>query len=116
MTKLKLHWQIIICMIVGTIIGMIINTNQMQDSALYTIAVLLADIFVRILKMVIVTLIFTSIIMGVSSISDRSKIGRLGFKTLLYYRSVFIIFLTLVDTPSADSFADSLIALIDLEI
>ena len=62
MTKLKLHWQIIICMIVGTIIGMIINTNHMQDSALYTIAVLLADIFVRLLKMVIVPLIFTSII------------------------------------------------------
>ena len=85
MTKLKLHWQIIICMIVGTIIGMVINTNHMQDSTLYTIAVLLADIFVRLLKMVIVPLIFTSIIMGVSSISDRSKIGRLGLKTLLYY-------------------------------
>jgi len=85
MTKLKLHWQIIICMMVGTIIGLIINTYQMQDSILYTIAVLLADIFVRLLKMVIVPLIFTSIIMGVSSITDRSKIGRLGFKTLLYY-------------------------------
>ncbi len=91
MTKLKLHWQIIICMITGTIIGMIINTNHMQDSALYTIAVLLADIFVRLLKMVIVPLIFTSIIMGVSSISDRSKIGRLGFKTLLYYMCTVLL-------------------------
>jgi len=41
--------------------------------------------------MVIVPLIFTSIILGVSSIKDRSKIGRLGFKTFLYYISTSLI-------------------------
>ena len=41
--------------------------------------------------MVIVPLIFTSIIIGVSSIKDRSKIGRLGFKTFLYYISTSLI-------------------------
>ncbi len=85
MRNLQLHWQIIICMIAGTIIGFTYNTLGYVDNISYTLIILLGDIFVRLLKMIIVPLIFTSIIIGVSSIKDRSKIGRLGFKTFCYY-------------------------------
>ena len=91
MTKLKLHWQIIICMIIGTFIGLSFHTSGNTDSFLYNSLVLLGDIFIRLLKMVIVPLIFTSIIIGISSIKDRSKIGRLGAKTFLYYISTSLI-------------------------
>ena len=82
--KLKLHWQIVIFMILGTIFGLYFNTND-SNSILYTLIVLCGDIFIRLLKMVIVPLIFTSIVIGVSSIKNRTKIGRLGIKTFSYY-------------------------------
>jgi len=86
MKNIKLHWQIIICMILGTITGLFFNSlENYHDNTIYTLILLLGDIFIRLLKMVIVPLIFTSIIMGISSIKDQSKIGRLGFKTLIYY-------------------------------
>ena len=85
MKKIKLHWQIIICMILGTFIGLYFNHNGFADNIFYNFLTLLADIFIRLLKMVIVPLIFTSIIIGVSSINNKAKIGRLGGKTLLYY-------------------------------
>ncbi|MAW75376.1 MAG: dicarboxylate/amino acid:cation symporter [Candidatus Marinimicrobia bacterium] len=85
MKKIKLHWQIIICMIVGTFIGLYFNHNGFANNIFYNFLTLLADIFIRLLKMVIVPLIFTSIIIGVSSINNKAKIGRLGGKTLLYY-------------------------------
>ena len=88
--KLKLHWQIIICMILGTFAGLYFN-NFGNDSFLYTLIVLLGDIFVRLLKMVIVPLIFTSIVIGISSIKNRTKMGRLGLKTFLYYISTSLI-------------------------
>ena len=44
-----------------------------------------ADLFMRLLRMVIVPLIFTSIVHGVSGIGDGRSIGRLGGKTLLWY-------------------------------
>tara|TARA_B100001094_G_scaffold332128_1_gene402899 strand:+ start:1689 stop:2930 length:1242 start_codon:yes stop_codon:yes gene_type:complete len=91
MKNIKLHWQIIICMILGASLGMYFNSTGYDNSYLYTLIVLMGDIFVRLLKMVIVPLIFTSIIMGVSSIKDRTKIGRLGFKTFLYYMSTSLI-------------------------
>ena len=85
MKKIKLHWQIIICMIVGTFIGLYFNHYGFANNIFYNFLTLLADIFIRLLKMVIVPLIFTSIIIGVSSINNKAKIGRLGGKTLLYY-------------------------------
>ena len=86
MKNIKLHWQIIICMILGTITGLFFNSlENYHHNTVYTLILLLGDIFIRLLKMVIVPLIFTSIIMGISSIKDQSKIGRLGFKTLIYY-------------------------------
>ena len=97
-TKLQLHWQIIICMILGTIMGTYFNSIDYSNNGLYSFIVLLGDIFIRLLKMVIVPLIFTSIIIGVSSIKDQSKIGRLGFKTFIYYifTSLFAILIGLV--------------------
>ena len=85
MKKIKLHWQIIICMILGTFIGLYFNHYGFENNIFYNFLTLLADIFIRLLKMVIVPLIFTSIIIGVSSINNKAKIGRLGGKTLLYY-------------------------------
>lgn len=53
----------------------------------------LGTIFMRLLKMVIVPLIFSSITFGVASIADTGSLGRIGVKTLLYYvvTSIFAI-------------------------
>ena len=86
MKKLKLHWQVLIAMFLGCVLGMSLkNADSSLASSLYGLVVLFGDIFKRLLKMVIVPLIFSSIIMGVSSIGTGRKIGRIGFKTLLYY-------------------------------
>ena len=87
MKKIQLHYQIIVAMALGTIIGFIYQNYvpNYESSYLYNIIISLGVIFIRLLKMVIVPLIFTSIIAGVSGISDRSKLGRLGTKTMLYY-------------------------------
>ncbi len=86
MKKLKLHWQVLIAMFLGCVLGMSLkNADSSLASSLYGLVVLFGDIFIRLLKMVMVPLIFSSIIMGVSSIGTGRKIGRIGFKTLLYY-------------------------------
>jgi Na+/H+-dicarboxylate symporter len=53
----------------------------------------MGDLFLRALKMIIVPLILTSIISGVTSIGDAQNLGRLGLKTITYYiiTSVFAI-------------------------
>ncbi|MBO46275.1 MAG: dicarboxylate/amino acid:cation symporter [Planctomycetes bacterium] len=46
---------------------------------------MVADIFMRLLKMLIVPLILSSIVTGVTSVAGGKEFGRLGGKTLLYY-------------------------------
>jgi len=73
-------------MLLGTFIGLFFHgMSDFNNSYLYGFITSLGEIFVRLLKMIIVPLILSSIIMGVSSIKDQTKIGRLGIKTLLYY-------------------------------
>lgn len=53
----------------------------------------MGDIFIRALKMLIIPLILSSLISGITSIGSGSSLGRLGLKTLLYYvmTSIFAI-------------------------
>ena len=119
MTSIKLHWQILIAMAVGIVFGIVFQyTNaNLSENSIYSFIVSLGTIFVRLLKMIIVPLIFTSIVTGISSISTGKKLGRLGTKTLFYYltTSLFAILIGLtltnlikpgigVDLPKSDSF------------
>ncbi|MAV64309.1 MAG: dicarboxylate/amino acid:cation symporter [Pelagibacteraceae bacterium TMED237] len=88
---MKLHWKILMAMGLGILVGLLYNNSLSMDNTFYDLIVLLGDIFIRLLKMVIVPLVLTSIIIGISSINDRSKIGRMGIKTIIYYISTSLI-------------------------
>jgi Na+/H+-dicarboxylate symporter len=53
--------------------------------------VMVADIFMRLLKMLIVPLILSSIVTGVTTVAGGKEFGRLGGKTLLYYMTTSIL-------------------------
>jgi len=46
---------------------------------------LVADVFLRLLSMLVVPLVFASIVVGVMSLGEAKHVGRLGKKTALYY-------------------------------
>lgn len=98
--KIKLHWQVLIAMIIGVIVGLIFQDiyNGKPSGAAYSVLVSFGTIFIRLLRMVIVPLIFTSIVSGVASIGDGKSIGRLGLKTFTYYlfTSLFAILIGLM--------------------
>ena len=87
MINLKLHWQILIAMVLGIIIGVIFQYTHhgTPDGTIFTLITSLGVIFVRLLKMIIVPLIFTSIVTGVSGIGSGKSLGRVDLKTFLYY-------------------------------
>ncbi len=51
----------------------------------------IGTIFLRLLKMLIIPLVFSSIVMGVVSTASASSFGRLGLKTLVYYISTSLL-------------------------
>ncbi|MFA3782482.1 dicarboxylate/amino acid:cation symporter [Melioribacteraceae bacterium 4301-Me] len=80
MLRIKLHWQILIGLLVGIFCGLFL-TNDVKYITW------LGDLFLRALKMVIVPLVFSSIVSGVTNIGSGENLGRLGLKTILYYVS-----------------------------
>jgi len=45
----------------------------------------LGDMFIRMIKMIVVPLIFSSLIMGIAGTGDFKKLGRLGAKSLIWF-------------------------------
>jgi proton glutamate symport protein len=80
MKCLKLHWQIFIALILAVLFGIFF-----KDHIGYV--AWMGEIFLRALKMIIIPLIFSSIVSGVTNIGNAENIGRLGFKTISYYIS-----------------------------
>ena len=68
-------------------------------------------IFVRLLKMLIVPLVFISVVLGITNVGSGKRLGRLGFKTLTYYlcTSLFaiVIGLTLANVIEPGSGIDT---------
>ena len=88
--KISLHWQILIALILGVIFALIGKSFGFADFIINQVAIL-GDIFLRLLKMVIVPLIFASIVTGITSIGDAKNLGRLGLKTVLYYSFTTVV-------------------------
>lgn len=84
MKKLALHWQVIIAMILGVIYAYFAVTNDWVTFTNHYI-VPFGDIFLRLLKMIAPPLVLFSIIVGVSSLKDIRKLGKMGLKTLGMY-------------------------------
>lgn len=80
MLKIKLHWQILIALVLSVLFGYYVPHGIKYTEWMGTI-------FLTALKMVIVPLILSSIISGVTSMGGGKNLGRLGGKTLLYYIS-----------------------------
>ena len=75
----QLHWQILIAMLAGVAVGLIGGEGIVPTFAW------MGQLFVRLLKMVIVPLVFTSIVSGVASVGGGRDLGRLFSKTMGYY-------------------------------
>ena len=84
MKKLALHWKIIIGMILGVIYGLCANHlgfNEFTNDWIKPWGV----IFVNLLKLIAVPLVFASLIKGVASLSDISRLSKIGSRTVLLY-------------------------------
>ena len=90
----QLHWQVALAMILGTLAGLV-GGEALADNISW-----IGQLFIKLLKMIIVPLVLTSIISGVASVGGKAGLGRLFGKTLGYYvlTSFFAVIMGLVLT------------------
>ena len=56
---------------------------------------LLADIFLRLIKMIVAPLVLTTLVVGVAKLGDINSVGRIGGKTLLWFLGASLMSLSL---------------------
>ena len=76
--NLPLWQKIVIGMILGITVGVVFGEDAV-------ILKPIGSLFVNTIKMLIVPLVFCSIIVGITSMQDTSKMGRIGFKAVMFY-------------------------------
>ena len=84
--KSNLAYRILGALVIGSIIGMIVPKGVILfgNTTLLSVIAPFGDLFIRLLKMIIVPIIVASLIMGTSSI-EPSKLGRVGGKAVFFY-------------------------------
>jgi len=86
MIKLKLHWQILIALVLAVMAGSLAGTGAaLFGVRFYSMFDFIGTLFLNALKMLIVPLVVSSIIVGIAGIGSGGAFGKLGLKTLLYY-------------------------------
>jgi len=94
MKNLALHWKIIIGMTSGVVFGLLaitIGWDQFTSDWIKPFG----TIFINLLKLIAVPLVFASLIKGVASLSDISKLSRIGSKTIALYLTSTVIAVTI---------------------
>lgn len=109
MKKLPLHVKIVLGLVAGVVYAFISSYLGWNEFTINWIDPF-GTIFIRLLKYIAVPLVLFSIIAGISSLTDISKLGRLGAKTLGLYLITTVIAvgvgLLLVNTVKPGSFLD----------
>ncbi len=86
----KLHWQIIAGLVLGLLVGVLAVNFGFGELVTDWLAPL-GTIFVNLLKLIAIPLILASLVVGVTSLSDTSKLSRIGGKTIGIYLGTTVI-------------------------
>src|SRR6516225_9936491 len=80
----ELYFVVALGILAGVILGVV---NPAAGEAMKP----LGDGFIKLIRMMIAPVIFFTVVVGISSIGDLKKLGRVGLKALLYFEVVSTI-------------------------
>ncbi|HZW83769.1 MAG TPA: cation:dicarboxylase symporter family transporter, partial [Candidatus Deferrimicrobium sp.] len=76
-----MYFQVLTAIIIGILLGWLKPDLAAQMKPL-------GDLFIKLIKMVIAPIIFCTVVVGIGSIGDMKKVGRVGIKALIYFEVV----------------------------
>ena len=84
-------------MILGVLVGWIINTTLPTEGAAAVAdnLTIITDVFLRLIKMIIAPLVFTTLVAGIAHMEDAGAVGRIGVKTMGWFITASIVSLTI---------------------
>ena len=101
---IKRHWQILIAILMGFIFGAIFYTEHWGETTQGQFWLELFDfigqVFIRLITMIVIPLVVSSLIVGVSSLKDVRQLGRMGGKVFGFFL-IFMVIATMIGASLA---------------
>ncbi|AQW21262.1 glutamate/aspartate:proton symporter GltP [Lentilactobacillus curieae] len=79
--RLSLGWQIMIGLGLGIVLGVVFYGNQVAITTMQNIGTM----FISLIQMIVLPIVVSCLTVGIASIGDIKKLGRVGLKTLVYF-------------------------------
>jgi Na+/H+-dicarboxylate symporter len=84
-------------MVLGVVVGLIANRSldAVQIRSLASGLSIVTDLFLRLIRMIIAPLVFSTLVSGIAHMEGAGQVGRVGAKTLVWFISASILSLTM---------------------
>lgn len=77
----SLYFRVLVAIFIGVLLGYFYPSTAAQMKPL-------GDGFIKLIKMLIAPIIFSTVVVGIASMGDMKKVGRVGLKAILYFEVV----------------------------
>jgi len=97
MPKISLTGWIMIAMMAGVLLGLWVHYSgsPAQVDTFSSIMGVITDVFLRMIKMIIAPLVFSTLVVGIAKLGDIRAVGRIGGKALLWFLCASLLSLLL---------------------
>lgn len=79
-----MYFQVVIAILIGVLIGHFYPSFGVALKPF-------GDGFIKLIKMVVAPLIFCSIVLGIAGMEDVAKVGKVGFKAVVYFQALTVV-------------------------
>lgn len=87
--KVSLAWQIMLALALGIMLGSFLHYQPaMRDWLVVNFLSPAGDIFIHLIKMIVVPIVISTLIVGIAGVGDAKQLGRIGAKTIIYFELI----------------------------
>ncbi len=90
---IKRNWHIFFGIIAGILVGIFLYSHP--NVLVSNLLTFIGQVFIRLIQMVVIPLVVSAIIIGITSIGDNKQLGKFGTKMILYYGILTTIAVTI---------------------
>ena len=91
----RLTTYILIALALGILTGYIVHANMENPVSFADSMSLITTLFLRLIKMIIAPLVFSTLVVGIARMGDASEVGRIGLKTMGWFFIASVMSLSL---------------------
>lgn len=95
MKRLNLTTYIIFGLLFGIVAGYFVHAEMAKPAEFADTMSLITTMFLRLIKMIIAPLVFSTLVVGIAKMGDVNEVGRVGGKALLWFILASLLSLTL---------------------